>query len=612
MTRSLKIAAELSLPIEAVTQKFAFLGKTGSGKTYAATKMAELMLSAGAQVVALDPVGVWYGLRLSSDGKGKGIEIPVFGGLYGDIPLESGAGALIADVIVDRGISAVIDVSQFEHDTDKARFVTDFAGRLFFRKKAAPSALHLYLEEAQEFLPQNTQRGEERMLHAMTRITKVGRNYGFGLSIVSQRPQEINKKALNLTEVVFAFQTNGVHERKSIADWVKEKGEDVNVVEILPKLKVGYAHAWSPSWLEISEVVHVEPKKTFNASATPKVGDLAVEKKPLAPIDIEKLRSDMASTIEKSKADDPKLLRKRVAELEAELRKRQPAAASKAVIDQGAIERAVAAARRQWTNDLRTIVGGELKTLQKKSAEARDAAIRADGCVESLAKILSSGASVKPSELLARTEHGRNPSTSVVSQSSASSSTAPAGKQAGDSRERPASSSFSQGDVAAVPKGLGKRILDSLAALEQLQVEKPDRAQLAAFADSTPGNGHFKNTLGELNASGLVFYPEPGYVQLTESGRAIADVAQAPTSLSELHQQFRRRLSGLALKILEAALTAYPSDMTRDELALAIDSTAGNGHFKNTLGDLRTLGVIHYPQPGRVRATDVLFPEGLN
>ena len=49
----LAIAKDLRLPIDAVTQKAAFMGRTGSGKTYGATKLAELMLDAGAQVVAI-------------------------------------------------------------------------------------------------------------------------------------------------------------------------------------------------------------------------------------------------------------------------------------------------------------------------------------------------------------------------------------------------------------------------------------------------------------------------------------------------------------------------------------------------------------------------------
>lgn len=93
----LHFAPGLSLPVEAVTQTFGFVGKRGSGKTYGALKLAELFLGADAQVVAIDPVGKWWSLRLGADGK-KGFDIPVLGGHRGDLPLEPAAGALIADL----------------------------------------------------------------------------------------------------------------------------------------------------------------------------------------------------------------------------------------------------------------------------------------------------------------------------------------------------------------------------------------------------------------------------------------------------------------------------------------------------------------------------------
>src|SRR3954470_8275001 len=99
---SLKLGRNLELPLDAVTQTAAFLGRRGSGKTYGATKLAELMLDAGAQIVALDPVGVWWGLRLNAVRTGPSpFQIPVLGGRHGDIPLEAGAGKLNADLVVD-------------------------------------------------------------------------------------------------------------------------------------------------------------------------------------------------------------------------------------------------------------------------------------------------------------------------------------------------------------------------------------------------------------------------------------------------------------------------------------------------------------------------------
>src|SRR3990167_5426396 len=118
MTTNLKLSKEISLPSNTATQKLAWLGTTGSGKTYGASKLAELFWHIGAQFIVVDPVGVWYGLRLAKDGKKPSdIKIPIFGGLHGDVPLEPTSGALIADLVVDQTISAIIDVSQFEADT---------------------------------------------------------------------------------------------------------------------------------------------------------------------------------------------------------------------------------------------------------------------------------------------------------------------------------------------------------------------------------------------------------------------------------------------------------------------------------------------------------------
>jgi uncharacterized protein len=320
--KSLRIADNLALPLETVTQKLSWLGVTGSGKTYAASKLAELLWSAGAQFVVLDVVGTWYGLRLAKGGqKPSAITVPIFGGLHGDIPLEPTAGVLLADLTVDRTLSCIIDLSQFETDTDKARFARDFADRFFFRKKAAPSAVHLFIEEAQELVPQNPQKGEERMLHAFIRLQKLGRNFGIGSSYISQRPQEVNKKALNMAQTLFVFRTTGMHERKAIESWIQDKALDQNIAADLPKIATGDCHVWSPEFLKISEMAHILPKETFDASATPEVGTAAVSRE-LAPIDLAQVERAMAATIEKAAENDPMKLRRQLAELRRALTQR--------------------------------------------------------------------------------------------------------------------------------------------------------------------------------------------------------------------------------------------------------------------------------------------------
>ena len=80
----ISLSKDLHLPADAVTQKQAFLGMSGSGKTYGAGVFVEGLLSMGAQVVVLDVVGNWYGLRIAAKGSGDGFKIPVFGGDHGN------------------------------------------------------------------------------------------------------------------------------------------------------------------------------------------------------------------------------------------------------------------------------------------------------------------------------------------------------------------------------------------------------------------------------------------------------------------------------------------------------------------------------------------------
>jgi energy-coupling factor transporter ATP-binding protein EcfA2 len=318
----MKIAKGLALPVNVVTQKLAMLGRTGSGKSYAATKLAELMHEAGGQFVTLDPVGIWWGLRLGKDGSKKGgLSIPVFGGLHGDVPLEPTAGELIANLVCDKGISAILDVSQFESDRDIARFATDFGRKLFQRRKAKPSAMHLFLEEAQTFIPQNAMDNYEKwMLHEFHKICKLGRNFGIGVDIISQRPQEVNKKALNQSECLFVFQLTGRHEREAVQKWIEDKGLSDEFMSDITKLEQGHAHIWSPAWLKVSEVYHILPKNTFDASSTPEVGKTQ-KTQELAQIDLKFLSEEIKKTVEKAKENDPAELKKRVSELESELKK---------------------------------------------------------------------------------------------------------------------------------------------------------------------------------------------------------------------------------------------------------------------------------------------------
>ena len=311
----LVLASDLRLPISTVTEKLAFIGRSGGGKTYASQKLAEQMLLAGAQIIAIDPVGKWYGLRVA--GRGPGFEVPVFGGQHGDYPLTSQSGKLIADLIVDRRISAVLDISDFL-TFDAIHFCTTFAMQFFQRKKKHQTPVHIFIEECQEVVPQtSTDKGAAEMLQAWQRIWKIGRNYGIGGSLISQRPQEVSKRVLNQTGTLFVFGMTSPHERRVVEQWLSDQDSNDDIGDILPRLLNGEAHLWSPGFLKLNRAARVDAKQTADISATPQHGETD-ESLPLTHIDASALREQMLELIEQQASDDPKALRRRINDLQSE------------------------------------------------------------------------------------------------------------------------------------------------------------------------------------------------------------------------------------------------------------------------------------------------------
>lgn len=583
--KTLRLAKGFDLPLEVVTQKLAWLGVTGSGKTYGASKLFELLWHRGAQVLVIDPVGVWYGVRLAKDGKKpSAITVPIFGGLHGDVPLEPMAGALMANLIVDKTLSAVLDVSQFESDTDKARFARDFADRFFFRKKSAPSAVHLFLEECQEFVPQNPQKGEERMLHAFIRLQKLGRNFGIGSSYLSQRPQEVNKKALNMAQTLFVFRTTGTHERGAIEKWIEDKALDEDIAGDLPKIATGHCHVWSPEFLKISETAHILEKETFNASATPEVGAAAVTRE-LAPIDLAKVRTEMAATIEKAKADDPRELRRQIAELKKQAANLNQAPAVKTktvekfVLKDGQLARLEKVADRVCQEaDRFNQLGEHITELSERLGE--------------LAKDISAAV-----DLTITPPTHKPPTMNAAPRSPLARRVAPSFPS--NWNGRPARQ-------VSTADGLTKaeqRVLDAVAWWSAANIHEPTRLQVAMLARYTV-NGHFNNLVGGLRTKAYVDYPNSGGIMLTDEGRKAANAPDGELTRAELIARVMTVLRTEPYQRIFGAVVDAERDLTREELAGLTNYTV-NGHFNNMVASLRSLGVIDYPSKGGVTLSDM-------
>lgn len=149
----IEIAKGLRFDATAATQTFGVLARKRAGKTYLAGKLVEELHRVGCPVTVIDPVGNWWGLTLSANGKDPGLPFIVLGGEKGDIPLSPDAGHRLAEFVVERRLSSVLDVSDFD-DEERARFVSEFLDRFLVCSKKRRQVHMMVFEEVHLIAPE--------------------------------------------------------------------------------------------------------------------------------------------------------------------------------------------------------------------------------------------------------------------------------------------------------------------------------------------------------------------------------------------------------------------------------------------------------------------------
>jgi hypothetical protein len=574
MTAKLKIAAGLSLPLEAVTQTIGVFGIRGSGKTNTAVVLAEELLQARQQVVIVDPVDVWWGLRSSKTGNTIGFQIPVIGGDHADLPLEAGAGSLIADFVVDQRASVVLSLRHLSM-SDQRRFATEFTERLFARKGKAEfkTPLHLIVDEADEFVPQRIPPGGERMFGAFDRLVRRGRASGIGVTLISQRPQVVNKDVLSQIETLVAMHVTHKLDRKALEAWIEAhdtEDQRETFLASLASLGRGEAWIWSPAWLGIFQRVTIRERTTFDSSATPKAGEQIAPPKEIANVDLEKLRGQLAAIVEKAKADDPKELKRQIAELQKQLKAKAPPAS-----DPRAAERVVQAATvardKYW------------------QATIRERDRQRDQQLAQLVKRME-----KIGELAGVKVKLNTPPPAMNSHSDAQA--APLRKTAVPRTIPEKRADYARPDATA---GKGERIVLTAIAQHEAGVTRQQLTVLTGYKRSTRDA-----YLQRLRSSGFVEQQGETIVATGSGVESLGSSFEPLPTGEELREFWLAKLSGGERELLAIIVDRYPSDVDRQELSdLAGYQRSSRDAFLQRLGARQLITADR----GRVRASDQLF-----
>lgn len=596
---SLHLSPDLALPLDAVTQKFAVLAQSGAGKTYTAMKLAEEMLRARAQVVGLDPVGVWWGLRVGQDGKAKGFDVVIFGGAHADIPITDKSGALVAQAIAETKVSAVIDVSELT-TAESTRFVADFAEGLLHAKKKHASAMHLFMEEAQLFAPQNPEPSEGKMLNRVERLLKIGRNFGVGWTLVSQQPQAVHKRCLNQAGCLLALRTLGKHEKKAITEWVSDKARsdaELDLLRNLPSLETGEAFVWSPSWLKVAKQVKIGKKHTFDSSATPEVG-VAVKAAPkitdLGAM-VEDLHAMLRHAQQDAEANDPEVLKARIKELERLVEAKPieslrtiyavPPALGQLLHDvaKGTFD---VEARIREANERLGFAVGELERLKRLHAQLTGF------------QLAPEGATVEGPSISAAMGNATHPQR--VRQNAPAAPPAP--------RPKPPPPAPVRDDDGGLNRG-ARAILVAVASRK----EHPTRHQTAVLAGLTPSSGTFQTYLSQLRQGGYLTDNPDKTLTLTARGVAYLDVRgllpKRAATTAELLALWEEKFDGGAKAMLRTLVgLGRVGVLSRDALAQAVGLTPGSGTFGTYLSQLNAAGLIVKHHGGTVGPSPTFFP----
>lgn len=596
------------IPEAALNQHIAILGKTGSGKTYAAKGIVEQLLGASRQVCVIDPTGAWWGLRLAGDGKARGFDVVLLGGKHADIPLAPRSGEAVARLVTQQRASVVIDTSGLSVG-EYTRWFIDFAGTLYTTIR---EPLHVVIDEAHYFMPQGRVPDPEagKMLHAGNRLMSGGRSLGIRGMLITQRPAKLHKDSLTCADTLIAMRVIAPQDRGAIRDWIDGAGDPAQgkaVLDSLAQLKRGEGWVWYPEGGHLQRVTF--PKiKTYDSSATPTHGAKAGP--TVSEIKLDEVRQAMAEAVKEAEANDPKILRAKISDLSKQLSK------SAAVVqtDPKAIERAVTSAVAARDKEWHRLI----KWHEQKLAQACKTMRQISGLVTGLdlspfenggqiPKLNGEAAAVNlPSKIIPNAIPTSAPPKDNTRNNLRTSAQNRATSPVASAIQKEAvkyAGNYAQDDGGNSQLGKAERAI--LTALYWLRGEETTLAKIGFYSNYTVEGGSFKNAIGRLRTLGLV-----RGIEMTADGEteAAGFVTEDKPVGSELREWLRRKLGKAENMLLDALCEAYPKRLQDEELGAAAGYESTGGSYKNALGRLRTIEAAEgYARDGGTKASDVFF-----
>lgn len=584
---------KLPVPREILNQHVAVLGKTRSGKSSVLRLLVEDLLDRQQPVCIVDPKGDWYGIKLAGDGKRPGYPVVIFGGEHADIPINEHAGAHVAELFATGNRPCLIDLGGWMPGA-RTQFWIDFASTLF---RFTKGTRWLAVDEVHNFAPKGKVMDPQagKALHWTNRLASEGLGKGVAMLFASQRPQKVHNDTLTSAETLIAMRVLHPSDRGAVADWIKGCGdsEGSEVLNSLAQMDRGEGWVWSPEIGFGPKRVKFPLFSTYDSFRPQSVEDTK-KLKGWAEVDLDEVRSKMAVVVEQAKADDPRELRKQLAEANrmlvnqakaiGDLQARKPAEKGR-VVEKPVLTNAHIAALDTALGRLEKAIDRAADVLTKPFAGVREQLGVLAAAVKSVRQPTLPMPAMPPSVAA----FGR--------QFEAGARTEPRRPSAPAPRVPP---SGGNGDVGS---GGLRRILVALAQRPQGLTQK----QIGVRAGLSSRSGTFSNYMSKARQAGWIEDGgKGGPARITDAGVTALGTYDPLPEGAALLAHWRAELGGGTARILEVLAAAYPETISQDDLGARAELNPRSGTFSNYMSKLRTLELIESGR-GWVRASAELF-----
>lgn len=554
---------------------------SGGGKSYLIRRLAE-QLFGKVQVIIIDREGEFESLREK------------FGYLHvgqgGDTPADIRSARLLAEKILELGVSAVCDLYEAFRSNPSGRraWVANFLEALIDAPKHLWRDLVVFVDEAHQFCPESTPKAasmQEREIisrckDAMISLATVGRKRSFCAIWATQRLAKLDKDASSeLFNRLVGMTVEDVDVDRAVELMSVSKEDRSDFKKTLRDLEPGNFFAFGRAitkervLVKIGKIqtTHPEPGSQKNTAPSP------------APEKIRHLLPQLADLPKEAdqKAKNEADLKLEIKALKAQLLARPkvekvvepaPAKVVKKIVEVPAIDkgsvRKIYKIVKTWEKAL-----DKLKPLEKLGAQA-------SGLTQALIKTVE--ASLKSSENLKKGPVVPNPrpipAKPLVNLVQAVKRGAPVIQDM----------SVQENGELSNPQ---KAILRGLREFNQIGIDIVSRPQLAGWLGKKV-SGSYLNDLSRLRGLGFISYQGKGLV-LTGEGLAHSPNVECDPTAEAIFDHVLLAVSGPQKEVLKACKKTFPEWISREDVAQYLGKTV-SGSFLNDLSRLRTSEMIEY------------------